>query len=284
MFSFIPFLFLPLASVQSSSAQELLLFPAGESVHEAFLVFDPAASSSLASKPDFESEGKEGLPRPPVSGFILHSRVVVETFDISLLSEFARSMDADALLDPFHELEGFALVELPTVHRAVVMAIALEALIGEGKAYLDVDRPKVLRYLPSDPQFGQQWHLHNTSNQAADINAEPAWTAGWTGNGSVVGILEWGVQDNHPDLSANFNATASESAGTSSHGTACAGVAAADNDNGRGGVGLAFDAQWSEQLAGSSSRTATAFKYRNDINDVKSNSWGPSDNGNFHTF
>ncbi len=284
MFILLPFLLAPTTTFQQPTAQEFLVFPAGEGVHEAFLVLNPDASSSPASKPDLEREGKEGAPGPPTPGFLLHSRVVVETPDFALLTEFSRSVDADAILDPFHEVEGFSLVELPTIRRAVEMALALEALFGEGMAYLDADRPKFLRYLPSDPQFGQQWHLRNTSNQAADINAEPAWTAGWTGNGSVVGILEWGVQDSHPDLSANFNSAASENAGTSGHGTACAGVAAADNDNGRGGVGLAFDAQWSEQLAGSSSRTASAFKYRNDLNDVKSNSWGPSDNGDFHTF
>jgi subtilisin-like proprotein convertase family protein len=42
---------------------------------------------------------------------------------------------------------------------------------------------------------------------------------------------------------------------------------------------LAYNANLSKQLYGSDSQTAAALAFRNDLNDTKSNSWGPSDNG-----
>jgi subtilisin-like proprotein convertase family protein len=48
-------------------------------------------------------------------------------------------------------------------------------------------------------------------------------------------------------------------------------------------VGAAYDAEWTKLYYGWSSDNVAAFGYRNDINDIKNNSWGPSDNGNIHT-
>jgi subtilisin-like proprotein convertase family protein len=45
------------------------------------------------------------------------------------------------------------------------------------------------------------------------------------------------------------------------------------------GVGTAYGAQLSTQLYGSDSEVADALAYRNDLNDIKSNSWGPLDVG-----
>lgn len=37
-----------------------------------------------------------------------------------------------------------------------------------------------------------------------DMNIEPAWQKGYTGQGVVVSILDDGIQTNHPDLALNY--------------------------------------------------------------------------------
>ena len=67
---------------------------------------------------------------------------------------------------------------------------------------------------PDDPQFGNQWGLHNTGQSGgtpdADIDAPEAWdiiTGGVTAHGDsiVVAIVDGGCQLNHPDLSYWYN-------------------------------------------------------------------------------
>ncbi|MDZ7625420.1 MAG: S8 family serine peptidase [Ignavibacteriaceae bacterium] len=67
---------------------------------------------------------------------------------------------------------------------------------------------------PDDPQFGNQWGLHNTGQSGgtpdADIDAPEAWditTGGVTVHGDtiVVAIVDGGCQLNHPDLTYWYN-------------------------------------------------------------------------------
>ncbi|GAB4384417.1 MAG: hypothetical protein Kow0022_06910 [Phycisphaerales bacterium] len=174
---------------------------------------------------------------------------------------------------------GFVLVQTPNVQRAVALAEELMRSPGIGSVEIDVELPRAERF-PSDPFFPGQWNLHNFANPAADVNAVPAWDLGYTGLGVVVGVLELGWQVDHPDLAPNFIEEASMPASAvTTHATSVAGLIAADNDNGAGGVGLAYDAGISRLIFGLSSQTADAFLFRNDLNDIKNNSWGPADNG-----
>jgi len=123
-------------------------------------------------------------------------------------------------------------------------------------------------YLPIAPHLPGQWHLYNQApagltdyfsgnvfvNAGLDSNVLPAWNNNWTGQGVVIGILDNGVQGDHPDLAENYRAdlsydfvlnTASQGpvAGTDNHGTPVAGVAAARGGNGIGVTGVAPFAQ-----------------------------------------
>ena len=143
---------------------------------------------------------------------------------------------------------------------------------------------------PTDPLFAQQWHLPMIGN------IRKIWDA-YTGAGVTVAVYDDGVQFTHPDLAANYNASAhfryngvtyapTPNSGTDAHGTACAGLIAAVDNNGRGGVGVAHGA------------TITGLDYLNDLQhaynwttqttsalydaamrwagrfDIMSNSWG----------
>lgn len=243
-----------------------------------FHIADPQAAASAAWRDNSGQRDKDGGVPPPTPGYELSNRVIVRTGDGAALAAVLGRRPGVSV-EPVAGLAGFWLVEAPSVAAAVELAAELAADPRWEEAYLDLRAPTELR-APSDPAYPNQWHLNNTVQPLNDVNAEPAWDLGYTGAGVVIGILEGGWQYDHPDLAANFNAEATQPGGSpGSHGTSCAGVAGAVAYNDQGVVGLAYGAQVSGQIYGTASQTAAAFLYRNDLNAIKSNSWGPSDNG-----
>lgn len=114
-------------------------------------------------------------------------------------------------------------------------------------------------FTPNDPYFPRnqpasgwpgQWHLSNPLNPGRDARVSGAWTAGFTGQGVTIGIVDDGLQIDHPDLSPNYSASSSYDFGSNdaipnpvnsydNHGTSVAGVAAARGGNGIGVTGAA---------------------------------------------
>lgn len=107
-----------------------------------------------------------------------------------------------------------------------------------------------------DPFFSNQWALKNTGQivgtdvgtPGVDIKAEEAWTI-TTGSPHIkIAIYDEGIEVNHPDLEQNIRESYNvlENANPNykgalfgSHGTACAGIAAAVQNNGIGISGVA---------------------------------------------
>src|SRR5262249_10962856 len=60
----------------------------------------------------------------------------------------------------------------------------------------------------SDPRFNQQWALHNTGQTGgtpgADVNVLPAWNITTGSHKVVVGVMDTGIDFNHPDLYTNI--------------------------------------------------------------------------------
>jgi subtilisin family serine protease len=118
--------------------------------------------------------------------------------------------------------------------------------------------PNLIHFLQlstNDTYFAQQWGLKNTGQSGGtaniDIKAEQAWTI-TTGLSTVrVAVLDRGVDLNHPDLvnrlSTGYDATGGGSGGAPSntdgfaHGTICAGIIAAQANNGIGIAGVAYN-------------------------------------------
>jgi subtilisin-like proprotein convertase family protein len=242
-----------------------------------FYIETPEAFQSKAWRLHKNEVDKEGFPVAPLSGYQFFNRLVVESDSrtnlVRLISEFS-----DAHLEEL-ETPGFYLIHVNTVLEAISLYSVLALQLEKGKVYLDVKRPLSFRSIPSDPELDQQWHLINALDGNHDVNVEGAWSAGITGNGVVIGIVDAGVEIAHPDLIGGYNAQGSQIGGLSSHGTSCAGVAVATANNGQGGAGIAYGAEWSKLYIGTSSEIADAFGHRNNINDIKSNSWGPIDDG-----
>ena len=121
--------------------------------------------------------------------------------------------------------------------------------------------------VPNDPLHPQHWGHNNTGQMldycwgcgghpsgspvgtpGFDCSAQAAWD-GAQGHGSasvVIAIIDSGVDVGHPDLRqvagwdyGDNDSNADDNSAAAGHGTACAGVAAAINDNGLGSAGIA---------------------------------------------
>lgn len=144
-----------------------------------------------------------------------------------------------------------------------------------------------------DDLYEQQWNLHNTGQdgypEGIDINVERAWET-TKGSGVVVAVFDQGVDLYHPDLrdnilSAGYDATTntipSVITDSSAHGTCCAGIIAAVQDNGEGISGVAPEAKILPVSVTLDSDEYTDQMLANGINwawqngaDIISNSWG----------
>lgn len=140
-----------------------------------------------------------------------------------------------------------------------------------------------------DPLFDDQWYLKNTGQNGGtvgiDINVEPAWNI-TEGNGVKVAIFDDGFQMNHPDLAANTYGTGYDAMTDTSpaqvrgdHGTPCAGIVGAVQNNLIGISGVAPEAglisiSVNLQLSDPPEALASAFiwAYQNGA-DIISCSW-----------
>jgi len=110
--------------------------------------------------------------------------------------------------------------------------------------------------IPNDEYFPRQWHLHNTGQSGgmlgADIRAPEAWEITTGDPNVIVAVLDMGVDLNHPDIIDSLVPGYDFSDGDeqpypslddplNAHGTACAGLIAAQGNNGIGVTGVTWD-------------------------------------------
>jgi thermitase len=137
-----------------------------------------------------------------------------------------------------------------------------------GSTSVDTDSNTYEAGQPNDPQFADQWALHNQGQEGgkerADIDALKAWAKTQGSNNVVVAVLDSGVDYNHVDLRANIwtrpdnvpeyiddelgavddihgfdvDMDLGDPMDDNGHGTHCAGVIGAEADNGEGIAGI----------------------------------------------
>ncbi|HXG38129.1 MAG TPA: S8 family serine peptidase [Bacteroidota bacterium] len=131
--------------------------------------------------------------------------------------------------------------------------------------------------IPNDPHFGRQWNMHNTGQYrgtaGADIKGPAAWDI-YVGNLSrKIGIIDWGVDASHPDLSGRV----SGDTWSDNHGTLVAGIAAANTNNSTGVAGVDWRAQIISRSIANQPIEGIADKVVSGVNagaDVLNSSWG----------
>ena len=142
-----------------------------------------------------------------------------------------------------------------------------------------------------DPDFLNQWPLYNLFYADVDLSICSAWNYA-TGSGIKIAIVDEGVELSHQDLQPNIYSSIdletmlSPSVVYSSHGTHCAGIAAAVRNNGIGIAGVAPDAKIMSASLRISASTRVVNKFAEAVNwawengaDIISCSWtcGQSD-------
>ncbi|MDR2962158.1 MAG: S8 family serine peptidase [Bacteroidales bacterium] len=145
----------------------------------------------------------------------------------------------------------------------------------------------------NDTFFDQQWGLKNTGQGSGtsgiDIKAEQVWDI-TTGTNIRVAVIDHGIDFSHPDLKAHllqgFDPSGNNAGGApilndDNHGTACAGIIGAIQNNGKGISGIAPNCRMIPAYIGAGGSNvnydwaalAIEWVWRNGV-DVISNSWG----------
>lgn len=142
----------------------------------------------------------------------------------------------------------------------------------------------------NDPLFNAQWYLQNNGQtggiRGIDLNVLPVWKD-YSGAGVRVAVIDDGVDYLHQDLNDNYDAGADIDTFrrvndgqpiyvSDNHGTAVAGIIAAEAGNNKGSVGIAYDATFSsiriDFEVGSLAHNLFALQQMSRF-DVANNSW-----------
>ncbi|MBS1713711.1 MAG: S8 family serine peptidase [Armatimonadetes bacterium] len=152
---------------------------------------------------------------------------------------------------------GWSVVQVPDGRLRQAKAwLAAQAGVQE----VEFDRAAKLAYEPNDPLWPDQWHMRS-------IRADKAWDIDKGNSSVVVAVIDTGVLRTHEDLASNMWENTAEIAGNGldddgngyiddrygwdfayndndpedvwGHGTPCAGLVAAVQDNSKGGSGVA---------------------------------------------
>ncbi len=264
-------------AIAEASAEQAITIPTFRG-DETFLL-SPSLKASTAKRTATINRNGALLSGRPQPGYRVDAALTLELTEAQRAA-LTKSRSTLALA-PIDGAPGFYRTQANTITEAATLARTLRTGRQAQRAYVDVYQPKAARALPNDPLFSQQWHLINTVTPSASINAPAAWSQGFTGSPTTtIGIIDQGSSITHPDLLANYNAAASQITGAANHSTACAGLAAGVGNNTTGITGVAYTSRWSNMTFGNSNAAeAAAFGLRNDLNSIKSNSWGPFDDG-----
>ncbi|XP_047121260.1 neuroendocrine convertase 1-like [Schistocerca piceifrons] len=165
----------------------------------------------------------------------------------------------------------------------------------------DLPVPKQSEMLFNDELWDQEWYLRDTRTRPdlpkLDLHVLPVYAAGVTGRGVRVVVLDDGVERTHDDLRDNYDPNISfdandddpdptpryDPSGSNAHGTRCAGEIAMAANNGKCGVGVAFNARIGgvRLLDGDVNDRVegVSLGWAHQLVDIYSASWGPNDDG-----
>ena len=178
--------------------------------------------------------------------------------------------------------------------------------VNPAVAVAEPDYPLHALATPDDPDFGQLWGLLNTGQNSgtagADIKATDAWDISTGSHEVVIGVIDSGMDYNHPDLVDNRWVNPGDLPGSTygystlnaeldpmdsdSHGTHVAGTIGATGNNGIGVVGVNWNVtllpcQFLGPTGGSTAGAIECINYFTDLKlnhgvNVKAtnNSWG----------
>lgn len=240
---------------------------------------------------------EQGLPRSERTRRILRRQIIVRLCDGSDMAALTAATGLRSL-GTHPAAAGYVVLEAANSGEALAALEQLRTRPEVIAAEPQLARQQQKRFIPNDTLFTQQWHLRNTGQGSGltgmDVNVTSVWDS-YKGTGQRIGVVDDGLQTGHPDLSANVDSANDHdwNDGTPDdpnptvtidfHGTSCAGVAAGRGNNGLGISGAAPEATLvGLRLIGAATtdaQEAEAMGWKNDIIQIKTNSWGPADDG-----
>ncbi len=241
-----------------------------------------AARGTTARRLDAASGPKRPLARDRVARHaFVPGQVLVRFAAGRSVADLRRVAAATVSGRVAHRVFGtrIAVLDLPSGSDPLAAARALQRT-----AAIDVAEPNWIRhaaYIPLDPSFDQQWGLNNTGQSHliadpppanvngladADADVDLAWDTTTGDPGTIIAVIDTGIDLNHPDLAdkvwVNTGETPSNGLDddgngyvddlngwdfvgddanpndTDGHGSHVSGIAAAGIDNGAGGAGV----------------------------------------------
>jgi subtilisin-like proprotein convertase family protein len=237
-----------------------------------------------------------GRPRNAYTRRVLMDRVRARLVAGADAAALAAGLGATARPAGAYAPDHF-LFECADAAGAIALADALRVEAGVLSAEPMLARQQQKKFAPNDTLYAQQWHLNNTGQGGGtagiDVNVTNVWDT-YRGSNLWIGIVDDGLQTTHTDLYPNVNTVVdydwngadydpSPDVSADYHGSSCAGVAAARGHNGRGVSGAAPNATLvGLRLIGGpadDADEAAAMSHSNQVLHIKSNSWGPADDG-----
>jgi len=153
-----------------------------------------------------------------------------------------------------NELRGESGIGKLKVTGRDVRTVALEMLLDPQVEFAEpnflIARDDVI---PNDVRFNEQWALRNTGQNNgqvdSDINAVAAWNTTTGSRSTVIAVIDSGIDFSHPDLANNrdlhgwdFVTNSPTIQDEQGHGTAVAGIIAAEGNNSLGVTGVMWRA------------------------------------------
>jgi len=218
-------------------------------------------------------ETMDALRKAPASDVVTHMYAMDDTPDGGVIptgtitlqfDSEVRKQDRERILEEF----GLEVVEdldfLPNGYTVRLTEASTENPLKiasklQARKEIKIAEPELsfkisFKHIPTDTMYHQQWHLKNLGNSTgltagADVKAEGAWEHTRGSRSIVICVMDDGFDLEHPDFDALNKIVDPRDFGQGdfdpnpgleddNHGTACAGVAVAE-ENGTGVVGLA---------------------------------------------
>ncbi|NJM90989.1 MAG: S8 family serine peptidase [Myxococcales bacterium] len=165
--------------------------------------------------------GTQTVPAPPApQGVTYASDSVLVRFKetgtarnrASILSRIRGSIkdqNKDGVYDGFANIDKYGNLAKIDLDKSVTVEAALELLRKDPTVkYAEPNYIVHAFATPNDPRFNELWGMHNTGQTGgvadADIDAVEAWDNSVGSSEIVVGVVDTGVDFNHPDLAANM--------------------------------------------------------------------------------
>lgn len=190
--------------VVSVDAQEIARDSKGREYFEGRIVVKVSPDAGpLAGEGDAPAKGAQRAPAPRE---VLSNLGLSHTRELFVLGKDSRAPVAPTA-NPMRyqrarvKLAGIFVVEVDPGEDVEALCKRLEQ--DRAIEYAEPEYVFRLCVIPNDPDFTQQWYLHNTGQyylEDADIDAPEAWDINQGSANPVIAIIDTGVDLDHPDL------------------------------------------------------------------------------------